>query len=75
MAGESRDRQGQSGEAGTGSSGGGDGGLPGAAQAAAQSAAQLAEQAGETLRQAGRSVWEAIQGGVAQHRPQGRRDH
>ncbi|MEW2426934.1 hypothetical protein AB0877_02875 [Micromonospora sp. NPDC047644] len=57
------------------SSGGGDGGLPGAAQAAAQSAAQFAEQAGETLREAGRSVWEAIQGSVAQHRPPGRRDH
>lgn len=52
---------------------GGDG-LPAGAQAAAQSAAQLAEQAGETLRQAGRSVWEAIQGGMAQHRQQGRRD-
>ncbi|MGN9763870.1 hypothetical protein ACTMS2_01710 [Micromonospora sp. SD12] len=38
----------------------------------AQSAAQLAEQAGETLRQAGRSVWEAIQDGVAQHRQQRR---
>ncbi|MEU4639804.1 hypothetical protein [Micromonospora sp. NPDC023814] len=34
------------------------------------SAAQLAEQAGETLRHAGRSVWEAIQGGMAQHRQQ-----
>ncbi|RLP92703.1 hypothetical protein [Micromonospora sp. CV4] len=53
---------------------GGAGGGPGGAQAAAQSAAQLAEQAGETLRQAGRSVWEAIQGGMAQHRQQGRRD-
>ncbi|MET8305449.1 hypothetical protein [Micromonospora sp. NPDC005173] len=50
------------------------GGVSGGAHAAAQSAAQLAEQAGETLRQAGRSVWEAIQGGVAQHRQQGRRD-
>lgn len=48
----------------------GGGGLLGGAQ----SAAQLAEQAGETLRQAGRSVWEAIQSGVAQHRQQGRRD-
>ncbi|RLK24271.1 hypothetical protein DER29_2174 [Micromonospora sp. M71_S20] len=38
----------------------------------APSAAQLAEQAGETLRQAGRSVWEAIQDGVAQHRQQRR---
>ncbi|MER5332419.1 hypothetical protein [Micromonospora sp. NPDC002717] len=36
------------------------------------SAAQLAEQAGETLRQAGRSVWEAIQSGMAQRRQQGR---
>ncbi|MBM0231642.1 hypothetical protein JNW91_07090 [Micromonospora sp. STR1_7] len=48
--------------------------MSGGAQAAAQSAAQLAEQAGETLWQAGRSVWEAIQGGVAQHRQQGRRN-
>ncbi|TWJ24681.1 hypothetical protein [Micromonospora endolithica] len=32
---------------------------------AASSAAHLAEQAGQTLRQAGRSVWEAIQGGMA----------
>ncbi|MER7455447.1 hypothetical protein [Micromonospora sp. NPDC126480] len=32
------------------------------------SALQLAEQAGETLRQAGRSVWEAIQGGIAARR-------
>ncbi|MGN9811823.1 hypothetical protein ACTMSW_21000 [Micromonospora sp. BQ11] len=37
---------------------------------AAPSAAQLAEQAGETLRQAGRSVWEAIQGGMAHRRHQ-----
>ncbi|MEV5764187.1 hypothetical protein AB0L34_06360 [Micromonospora sp. NPDC052213] len=36
------------------------------------SATQLAEQAGETLRQAGRSVWEAIQSGMAQRRQQGR---
>ncbi|MFG3702573.1 hypothetical protein ACGF5C_32585 [Micromonospora sp. NPDC047620] len=35
------------------------------------SATQLAEQAGETLRQAGRSVWEAIQSGMAQRRQQG----
>ncbi|MDG4836100.1 hypothetical protein O7631_06175 [Micromonospora sp. WMMD967] len=55
-------------------SGDGDGGLSTAAQAAAQNAAQFAEQAGETLRQAGRSVWEAIQGGIAQHRPQSHRD-
>ncbi|MEV4712301.1 hypothetical protein [Micromonospora sp. NPDC049374] len=33
---------------------------------------QLAEQAGETLLQAGRSVWEAIQSGVTQHRQQDR---
>ncbi|MFY1597540.1 hypothetical protein [Micromonospora sp. WMMD737] len=46
----------------TSGGGGGDGGAP--------SAAQIAEQAGETLRQAGRSVWEAIQGGIAQHRQQ-----
>ncbi|GHJ50820.1 hypothetical protein Nm8I071_01270 [Nonomuraea sp. TT08I-71] len=31
--------------------------------------AQLAGQAGETLLQAGRSVWEAIQSGMGQHRP------
>ncbi|MET8832385.1 hypothetical protein ABZV78_00485 [Micromonospora sp. NPDC004540] len=30
---------------------------------------QLAGQAGETLLQAGRSVWEAIQSGMGQHRP------
>ncbi|MEU8253144.1 hypothetical protein AB0C06_02605 [Micromonospora inaquosa] len=78
-AGDTRSKPDQSAGTGPGPSGDGDGGLPGAAQAAAQSAAQgaaqLAEQAGETLRQAGRSVWEAIQGSVAQHRPQGRRDH
>ncbi|MCO1596537.1 hypothetical protein M8C17_15365 [Micromonospora sp. RHAY321] len=62
------------GPSGNGDGGQGGGGVPGGAQAAAQSAAQLAEQAGETLRQAGRSVWEAIQGGMAQHRQQGRRD-
>jgi hypothetical protein len=73
--GEARNEPGQSAVPGPSPSGDGDGGLPGAAQTAAQSAAQLAEQAGETLRQAGRSVWEAIQGSVAQHRPQGRRDH
>ncbi|MFD6568663.1 hypothetical protein [Micromonospora profundi] len=72
--------QGSSGPGGSGqgSSGGqggsGQGGGPGGAQAAAQSATQFAEQAGETLRQAGRSVWEAIQGGLAQHRPPDRRD-
>ncbi|MGW0213120.1 hypothetical protein ACWDXH_01875 [Micromonospora chokoriensis] len=59
---------------GPGPSGDGDGGLSAAAQAAAQNAAQFAEQAGETLRHAGRSVWEAIQGGIAQHRPQSHRD-
>jgi hypothetical protein len=37
-------------------------------QGGAAAAAQLADQAGETLRQAGRSVWEAIQGTMAQHR-------
>lgn len=62
------------GPSGPGPSGDGDGGLSAAAQAAAQNAAQFAEQAGETLRQAGRSVWEAIQGGIAQHRPQSHRD-
>ncbi|WP_327033299.1 hypothetical protein [Micromonospora ureilytica] len=74
-AGQTRNQPGRSTASGPSPSGDGDGGLPGAAQAAAQSAAQLAEQAGETLRQAGRSVWEAIQGSVTQHRPQGRRDH
>ncbi|MEV1143627.1 hypothetical protein [Micromonospora sp. NPDC049799] len=39
---------------------------------AAPSAAYLAEQASETLRQAGRSVWEAIQGGMAHRRQQDR---
>ncbi|WP_327042372.1 hypothetical protein OG400_07600 [Micromonospora ureilytica] len=72
---QTRNQPGRSTASGPSPSGDGDGGLPGAAQAAAQSAAQLAEQAGETLRQAGRSVWEAIQGSVTQHRPQGRRDH
>ncbi|MCZ7440432.1 hypothetical protein O7598_28850 [Micromonospora sp. WMMC241] len=33
-------------------------------------AAQLAGQAGQTLRQAGRSVWEAIQSGMSQQRQQ-----
>ncbi|MFF0149750.1 hypothetical protein [Micromonospora sp. NPDC005203] len=72
--GQARNRFGQSPAAGPSPSGAGDGGGGplGGAQAAAQSAAQLAEQAGETLRQAGRSVWEAIQTGVAQHRQQGR---
>ncbi|MER7330806.1 MULTISPECIES: hypothetical protein [unclassified Micromonospora] len=45
---------------------------PGGGTGTPPSAAQLAEQAGETLRQAGRSVWEAIQGGMAQHRQQKR---
>ncbi|SCE85157.1 hypothetical protein GA0070607_2363 [Micromonospora coriariae] len=62
------------GPSGNGEGGRDGGGAPGGAQAAAQNAAQLAEQAGETLRQAGRSVWEAIQGGMAQHRQQGHRD-
>ncbi|MEV7986453.1 hypothetical protein [Micromonospora sp. NPDC085948] len=74
--GQGRNRPGTSPAAGPSTSGAGDGGGGplGGAQAAAQSAAQLAEQAGETLRQAGRSVWEAIQTGVAQHRQQGRDD-
>ncbi|MFF5176837.1 hypothetical protein ACFY2Q_02265 [Micromonospora sp. NPDC000316] len=55
---------------GSGRQDGGSGG----AQAAAQSATQFAEQAGETLLQAGRSVWEAIQGGLSQHRPPDGRD-
>jgi len=66
--------QGGSGQGNGGQGGSGQGGGPGGAQAAAQSATQFAEQAGETLRQAGRSVWEAIQGGLAQHRPPDRRD-
>ncbi|MCI4063631.1 hypothetical protein MRQ36_13960 [Micromonospora sp. R77] len=41
----------------------------GAGRPGASGAAQMAGQAGETLRQAGRSVWEAIQGGMGQHRP------
>lgn len=36
----------------------------------ASGAAQLAGQAGETLRHAGRSVWEAIQNGMGQNREQ-----
>lgn len=52
--------------------GGGPGTRPDDAAGAPPSATQLAEQAGETLRQAGRSVWEAIQSGIAQHRQQGR---
>lgn len=72
--GQSGGRPDQSAAPGPSPSGEGDGGLSAAAQAAAQNAAQFAEQAGETLRQAGRSVWEAIQGGVAQHRPQDRHD-
>ncbi|SCE78521.1 hypothetical protein [Micromonospora chokoriensis] len=63
-----------SGSAGPGPAGDGGGGLSAAAQAAAQNAAQFAEQAGETLRHAGRSVWDAIQGGIVQHRPQSHRD-
>ncbi|MDG4778512.1 hypothetical protein O7614_02470 [Micromonospora sp. WMMD961] len=72
--GRSGDRPDQAAAPGPSPSGDGDGGLSATAQAAAQNAAQLAEQAGETLRQAGRSVWEAIQGSVVQHRPQGRHD-
>ncbi|MFG1881065.1 hypothetical protein [Micromonospora sp. NPDC049102] len=67
-----RQAAGQQGGSGSGEQSGG--GVAGGAQAAAQSAAQLAEQAGESIRQAGRSVWEAIQGGIAQHRQQGHRD-
>ncbi|MET7819767.1 hypothetical protein [Micromonospora zamorensis] len=70
--GERGNRPDQSAGPGPGPSGDRDGG--GGLLGGAQSAAQLAEQAGETLRQAGRSVWEAIQSGVAQHRQQGRRD-
>ncbi|MFI2708867.1 hypothetical protein ACH495_01870 [Micromonospora sp. NPDC018662] len=42
---------------------------PGGAAQPGAGAAHLAGQAGQTLRQAGRSVWEAIQGGMSQHRP------
>ncbi|WP_433653214.1 hypothetical protein ACQP2C_14280 [Micromonospora zamorensis] len=70
--GERGNRPDQSAGPGPSPSGDRDGG--GGLLGGAQSAAQLAEQAGETLRQAGRSVWEAIQSGVAQHRQQGRRD-
>ncbi|MCW3813608.1 hypothetical protein ONA91_03940 [Micromonospora sp. DR5-3] len=48
----------------------GSGGGPGGRPAGPFGAAHLAGQAGETLRQAGRSVWEAIQGGMGQHGPQ-----
>ncbi|WP_346537297.1 hypothetical protein [Micromonospora sp. DPT] len=55
--------------------GGPEGAQGGRQQGGAAPASQLAEQAGETLRQAGRSVWEAIQGGMAQRRQgQQRRD-
>ncbi|NYH44334.1 hypothetical protein HNR22_004061 [Micromonospora jinlongensis] len=70
--GERGNRPDQSAGPGPSPSGDRDGG--GGLLGGAQSAAQLAEQAGETLRQAGRSVWEAIQSGVAQHRQQGHRD-
>ncbi|MFI7210487.1 hypothetical protein ACIBP4_02235 [Micromonospora maritima] len=67
--------EGESGAAGSGGEGraGGDrsggGGGAGPEPGSAAGAAQLAGQAGQTLRQAGRSVWEAIQGGMAQNRP------
>ncbi|MEU1361219.1 hypothetical protein ABZ356_15400 [Micromonospora zamorensis] len=70
--GEPGNRPDQSAAPGPSPSGDRDGG--GGLLGGAQSAAQLAEQAGETLRQAGRSVWGAIQSGVAQHRQQGHRD-
>lgn len=54
---------GDQGEGGQGEGGQGEGGP-------ASGAAQLAGQAGETLRQAGRSVWEAIQSGMGQNREQ-----
>jgi hypothetical protein len=46
------------------------GGRSGGRSPGASGAAQMAGQAGETLRQAGRSVWEAIQGGMGQNRQQ-----
>ncbi|MFC4149053.1 hypothetical protein ACFO0M_22610 [Micromonospora mangrovi] len=55
-----------SGGAGTGKPTGG----PGATRPGTSGAAQMAGQAGESLRQAGRSVWEAIQGGMGQSRQQ-----
>lgn len=45
-------------------------GQPAEGERPGPSAAQLAGQAGETLRQAGRSVWEAIQSGMGQNRQQ-----
>ncbi|MGS2613925.1 hypothetical protein ACVCAH_05245 [Micromonospora sp. LZ34] len=48
---------------------GGPGGGPGQQGGEAPSPTDLAAQASEALRQAGRSVWEAIQTGVSQHRP------
>ncbi|MBM0259951.1 hypothetical protein JNW89_27880, partial [Micromonospora sp. 4G55] len=55
--------------------GGAEGVQGGRQQGGTAQASQLAGQAGETLRQAGRSVWEAIQGGMAQRRQgQQRRD-
>ncbi|MDO3703980.1 hypothetical protein Q3W71_20130 [Micromonospora sp. C28SCA-DRY-2] len=50
-----------------GAQGGGQG-QPGGGEAG-PSPTELAAQASEALRQAGRSVWEAIQSGVSQHRP------
>ncbi|SCL16688.1 hypothetical protein GA0070624_1088 [Micromonospora rhizosphaerae] len=66
---------GRAGGAGGQPPGGADGERPegeqsgGRPQSAGAGAAQLAGQASETLRQAGRSVWEAIQGGMGQQRP------
>ncbi|SBT63295.1 hypothetical protein GA0070622_0244 [Micromonospora sediminicola] len=59
---------GRSGDAGSGGAGGTSDDA-GSGPGSAAGAAQLAGQAGQTLRQAGRSVWEAIQGGMAQNRP------
>lgn len=65
---------GAQGQGGPGQPGGGQGqqqpgGGPGQQGGAAPSPTDLAAQASEALRQAGRSVWEAIQTGVSQHRP------
>ncbi|WP_199235854.1 hypothetical protein [Micromonospora sp. S4605] len=65
-AGPGRPEQGAQG-AGQGRPGGGQGAQ--GAGGAAPNPADLAAQASEALRQAGRSVWEAIQSGVSQHRP------
>ncbi|MGC4886161.1 hypothetical protein [Micromonospora sp. DT227] len=57
--------------AGDATPGGGAGvGGAGTALSSGAGAAQVAGQAGETLRQAGRSVWEAIQSGMSQRRQQ-----